>query len=242
MILENISLINVKSKIKIECDECHKEFERTLKIIKSSRKKRNSTKDFCTTCSYIISALKKPQCTKEYWNLVKKEVHGNNIKCSKKYKIAIRDRDNSGENNPMFNKKHKLESISNMVISHTGKKQSLKTIEKRKKTLEKIYNKRRKILNVNKSIRGYLNNIIHWYRRIYERDGFKCTKCPSTKKLDAHHVKPLNDIIKELTLNKVFKNNKEKYNYLITCSEIIDVNLENGITLCRNCHQNIHYN
>lgn len=241
MILEQA--INVKQSIRIECDNCHSEFKRTLKLVKSSRKKRKSEHDYCQACSYIVSAYKKPQCSKEYWeNEEVKNKHSEAIKNSEEYKNAIKNRDQFGIKNSMFGKKHKSESIAKMILKRTGKKQSIETIEKRRKSCKIIFNKRRKLFNVNKGIRGYLNREIHWYKRIYERDGFKCTKCNSTKKLDAHHIKPLDSIIKELTFNKTFINIEEKYNYLITCPEIIDSNLENGITLCRNCHKDVHYN
>jgi predicted restriction endonuclease len=55
-----------------------------------------------------------------------------------------------------------------------------------------------------------------WNRRIYRRDGNKCSMCGSQENLHAHHVKPV-------------KTNPE-----LKCS------IENGITLCKNCHMIAH--
>src|ERR1017187_687135 len=118
MILSNILNIPGNSKIELSCDKCNLKFERKLKDARNSRNAKNSDKDYCRTCSFIISASKKPQCSKEYWdNEVIKKNHGKNIKNSKKYQLGIENRgDNSGDNNPMFGKKHKPESISKMII------------------------------------------------------------------------------------------------------------------------------
>ncbi len=242
MIIDSLNKKGNES-IKVKCDNCPTEFERLFKNIKQSRKTRNSEFDYCRNCSSSLSINKKPQCTSKFWeNEEVKNKHSESIKNSEEYKNAIKNRDQFGSKNGMFGRKHKKSSIKTMVEKRTGKKQSTFTIEKRKNTIKERYAYKRNILNVNKAIRGYLNNTINWYKRIYERDGFKCTDCTSKKKLDAHHKKPLNDIIKELTHNKTFNNENEKYNYLITCPEITDVNLENGITLCRKCHQIVHYN
>jgi hypothetical protein len=240
-----IDILNKKGidSVKVKCDNCPNEFERLLKNILQSRKKRKSEFDYCRTCSSVLSISKKPQCNSLYWKKEDvKSKHSTSIKNSDKYKEAIKNRDQFGSKNGMFNRKHKKTSIELMIKKRTGKKQSTFTIEKRKNTIKERYAYKRNILNVNKAIRGYLNSTVNWYKRIYERDGFKCTNCTSKKKLDAHHKKPLNDIIKELTYNRVFSNENEKYNYLITCPEILDINLENGTTLCRKCHRDVHNN
>lgn len=57
-----------------------------------------------------------------------------------------------------------------------------------------------------------------WKRAVLERDNFTCQKCGATGAgLAAHH-------------NKSFKDNPE-----------LRIDLDNGITLCRNCHYEIHY-
>lgn len=58
-----------------------------------------------------------------------------------------------------------------------------------------------------------------WRRAVYQRDGFKCRVCGSAESntLRAHHIKPREDF-PELLLE-----------------------LTNGLTVCNNCHKEIHY-
>lgn len=51
-----------------------------------------------------------------------------------------------------------------------------------------------------------------WRMEVYTRDNFKCRKCGSKIKLNAHHIKPWKDYP------------EERYN------------IDNGITLCEKCH------
>lgn len=55
-----------------------------------------------------------------------------------------------------------------------------------------------------------------WAKAVKARDGMKCKKCGSRRKLHAHHVKP-----------------KAKFPSLA-------YNLSNGITLCQKCHIQQH--
>lgn len=52
-----------------------------------------------------------------------------------------------------------------------------------------------------------------WRMKVFERDGFTCQKCGSTKNLEAHH-----------------KKEQSKYPDLI-------YDIDNGITLCHECHK-----
>jgi hypothetical protein len=67
-------------------------------------------------------------------------------------------------------------------------------------------------------------------------------KCQDKNNLDAHHIKPISKIIKRLTNNIFFKDEVEKFNFIINHCDIIDNNLHNGITLCRSCHKKAHKN
>jgi intein-encoded DNA endonuclease-like protein len=57
-----------------------------------------------------------------------------------------------------------------------------------------------------------------WSTSVKERDGYKCRNCKSQKYIHAHHIIPYILCFKE---EKVF-------------------DLDNGITLCRQCHADIH--
>jgi hypothetical protein len=243
MLLENIEGLKVKESVKIQCDKCGNIFIRTIKILKNSRKIHDGI-DYCNKCSGIISAKKKPQCSRKFWeNNDRKTAHSSSIKNSTKYKSAINERDFTGLNNPMYGKTHSESTKSKMTKSRTGKKQSNITIRKRILKNREHYKNRDKY-SINKSIRTFLHKQLNWYYRVYKRDGFKCVKCNSTSNLDAHHIKPLSVIIKEIILEThvEFNSNFEKAEYLKTCEQIIDEDLKNGITLCRDCHKDIHYN
>lgn len=67
-----------------------------------------------------------------------------------------------------------------------------------------------------------------WRLNVYQRDSYTCVNCHQIgSKLEAHHVKSFADIINE---NKVDTMNKA-----LNCKELW--NIDNGITLCKNCHK-----
>ena len=55
-----------------------------------------------------------------------------------------------------------------------------------------------------------------WRTKVYKRDKYKCVKCGSTKKLEAHHLKSWN------------------------CNEEDRYNVSNGVTLCKTEHEEFH--
>lgn len=55
-----------------------------------------------------------------------------------------------------------------------------------------------------------------WRKEVLKRDEYKCTKCNNKKRLEAHHIKKFSKY-KELRFE-----------------------LDNGITLCKECHKEIH--
>lgn len=243
MILSDISSIKVINFIEVQCDKCPILFSRTLKNVRASRKRHNNL-DLCLECANKKAANGRIQNTKEFWNNEKiKERHSQILKNSQIFQDAIKSLDRKGISNPMFNKTHSKKTKDQMSLSQIGKKQSQQTIDNRKNTFaEKREEKLKKngYLNLNKEIRWHIHKTINWYKRIYDRDGYKCVKCGTPGKLDAHHIKSLNSLITELTINKIFETELDKYKFLIRCPEILDENLKNGITLCRKCHRKIH--
>lgn len=228
MVTQDISNLKVTNYVDVICDNCSNQFTRTLKHIKSSRPKWNG-RDICRKCSFILSAYKKPQCNKEYWsNPDIKTNHSLSIKSSDVYYESIRNRSNIfGEKNPMFGKKHTQETVKKMSAARTGKVGENATAWKGGKT------------SLTRLIKGFQNRN-GWYKMIYERDGFKCVYCGSKNKIEAHHKKPIKNIIDEYKTN--FENSEDLYNFLISLDIIIDPNLANGITLCRECHKKEHIN
>lgn len=64
--------------------------------------------------------------------------------------------------------------------------------------------------------RSRLSGYINWVKSILERDNYTCQKCGSNRELCAHHI------------NNYANFKKER------------LNLDNGITLCKDCHKEIH--
>jgi len=65
-----------------------------------------------------------------------------------------------------------------------------------------------------------------WRKRIFERDNYKCKICDTGGYLEVHHIIPLRNIIME--------NNIQDYDDAVQCKDLWNIN--NGITLCRPCH------
>jgi len=96
---------------------------------------------------------------------------------------------------------------------------------------ESNYNWKGGLLSVSKRIRS-LNKYTDWRKDIFKRDNFTCQCCGDKTggNLNAHHKKQLLDIIKEYHLNEMID--------VLRCEKLWDLN--NGITLCENCHRECH--
>lgn len=127
----------------------------------------------------------------------------------------------------MFGKKHKPETIKKMSISRTGKIGENATAWKGGK------------MSITRLVKGFQNRN-GWYKKVYKRDGFKCVKCGSKNKIEAHHKVPIRSIVNEYV--DKFDNNEDLYIFLISLDIIIDEHLNNGVTLCRYCHKEEHIN
>jgi len=173
-----------------------------------------------------------PQRTKEYWTPEKRKIHGEILKNSEAYKIGIKNRKQSGPLNGMFGRKHTIETRKKRSKVRTGKIGENATGWKGGKQ------------SLIKRVKAYIHRTLNWYKRVYARDGFRCTECGGKEKIDAHHIKSISTIVKELlaTCDIEFKNSDEKYLWLIKQPRIVDKYLKNGITLCRKCHKVKHKN
>ena len=90
---------------------------------------------------------------------------------------------------------------------------------------------------INHGIRNAcLSERIEWRDRVFKRDDYTCQLCHNrsgcghTVRLEAHHIKSVKDIIKEYNL----KTDDDARN----CEELWNIN--NGITLCHDCHWFVH--
>lgn len=228
MIKDDISKLKVITVISVECDSCGNIFNRTIRRVMSTRLKYEN-RDICRSCSAKLSISKKPQCSKDYWSSEEvKSKHSTAIKNSELYHSGIQNREDIfGEKNPMYGKSHSIETITKMSISRTGKLGENATAWKGGK------------LTITRMVKGfqYRNG---WYSKIYERDSYKCIKCKSNNKIEAHHITPVKYIVNQHKYK--FSDKIEFYEFLIRLDIIIDENLENGITLCRECHKMEHSN
>jgi hypothetical protein len=146
---------------------------------------------------------------------------------------------NSGEGNPMFDKKHTPEALDKMHIAQLGNTKSLG----RKPTLQmslklsnafkgdKCHFWKGGVTPLRAMIRVSLEYKL-WKRQIFERDNFTCNECNQRGGyLHAHHIKSFSQILED--------NNITTLEQAIECKELWDIN--NGITFCRKCHRKKHF-
>lgn len=225
MIDDDLENYRADDYVLCKCDDCGKRLSRLKKGVRLSRMK-NEGKDRCSSCS--AKAHPRPQCSKSYWeNPEIKKRHGASIRASRIYYEAISHRDMSGEKNGMTGKHHSVETVMKMSRSRKGKIGVNATAWKGGKT------------SLNKRVKSYITRS-GWYKGVFERDNWICQECGSKKILDGHHIKAFSVLIKEALKDTNFETDDEKYLYLISREEIVDVSFKNGITLCRVCHGKAH--
>ena len=207
------------------CDKCNCSRELLSITIKRSRIK-NGGKYICASCKAKMT--NKPQCSQSWWTEQRKESHGQAMRASEKYYAAIENRNTSGEKNSMYARKHTPSARQKMSESRKGKIGTNATAWKGGK------------LSLTRRVKGIIHTRYDWYRKVYQRDNYKCLECGSGKQIDAHHMKPVWKLIRELLINKHFETEDEKLEWLVNQPAIKDEHLQNGKTLCRTCHKKAH--
>lgn len=226
MYLHDLKNTKTTDIIDIQCDECNNIRRTSYQNAKQISK--HDGKHLCKSCKFKINL--RPQNRKEYWTDERKKELGIKIKGSDNYKNSIINRDTSGLNNGMYGKEHSITTKLKMTNSRIGKTGENATAWKGGKN------------SITRSVKQICHTRYNWYYRVYQRDGFCCTKCGSKHKLDAHHKNPMAKMIKELCKDKIFGTRHEQIEWLVSNPLIIDEKLENGITLCRECHKDEHKN
>ncbi len=73
---------------------------------------------------------------------------------------------------------------------------------------------------------------LEWRQSVFKRDDWTCQYCKKRGSyLNVHHKKPFKDVMAENSIKTLLQAK--------LCKELWDVN--NGITLCKNCHHSIHF-
>lgn len=88
-----------------------------------------------------------------------------------------------------------------------------------------------------------LTEFEEWRDKVYKRDNYTCQNCGKNKKLIAHHIKYMQEIIIDfLKLYSQFSLIEDKETLVrLSLSYEPFWNIDNGITLCESCHKIIHY-
>lgn len=90
-----------------------------------------------------------------------------------------------------------------------------------------------------KRARNYLYNYTNWRDEVFKRDKYTCYICGNVgKRLNAHHVYPFTELINDFLLEHD-GNEEELYEQLKSWDRLIDTSI--GITLCEECHHNLHW-
>lgn len=233
----------VKQKItkKVICPVCH----RTIKeyLIHNTYQANPIKYQRCYTCwnkerqnKKIEKANQKVILHTDKLNESRKKYPNAKILLTDEKRLALSKR--MKKSNPMFDLKTRKKARATIL-----KKIQNKEIIYKKGEKHHLYKGNR---NLNMEIRKELYSI--WIKPILERDNFKCTKCGETKALQVHHITPLRDIINQIlkkygidkSSTSIYKNNCKEMKEII--KEVISLHkLEDGITVCKECHEKLDY-
>ena len=163
----------------------------------------------------------------------------------------------SGKNNPMYGKKHSAETrqkikeraIGRQATEKTRKKMSLTREGKGRLPFSKDWKKNISISKKGKWIgennpnwKGGITSLIlrlrhnfkycQWRSDIFTRDDFTCQNCGDNKggNLEAHHKETFSSILQYYEITTLEE--------ALNCEGLWDIN--NGITLCKECHKKLH--
>lgn len=130
-------------------------------------------------------------------------------------------------------KKMSPEARVNMSIASSKRKHSPETLEKLRGSNSHLW--KGGVSSENYKLRHNVQMLLeyrNWRKDIYRRDGYTCQECGQVGgELNAHHITHFQMIV-------------DMYN-ITTAEEARDCeamwDLDNGITLCKNCHNGIHF-
>ena len=140
---------------------------------------------------------------------------------------------NKGKNNPRWGKFHSEEIKKKISKALKGKYPS----EESRKKMSEVHkgknnpNWKGGITPLGISIRTSLK-YREWKDFVFERDNYVCQYCGDSKggNLNSHHIKRFSFILEEYNIKTIEEAEQ--------CEKLWSIN--NGITLCKNCHIKIH--
>jgi len=163
---------------------------------------------------------------------------------SEGYKKNI-SKSHKGQITWMKGKHHTVESKEKLSKSHKGKSTWSKGItfpEEARKNMSEAH--KRKYGELSSNWKGGKTSLVYtirnsfkyrqWRDDIYTKDNFTCQECGDDKggNLEAHHIKTLSYILQKYEITNL----KEA----LECEELWNIN--NGITLCKDCHKFLYQN
>ena len=148
--------------------------------------------------------------------------------CSKQcYFLSMEGKEYTKERNDKISNSMKNKVFTENHIENLSKSAKLR----KQKYGEEAPNWQGGLTKLSTLIRG-LEQYNNWRLLIYKRDSFICQGCKNVGgELNAHHIKHFAIIVKE--------NNIKTLTEAIHCNELW--NLDNGVTLCKKCHNKIHH-
>lgn len=212
------------SPVSITCKNCNKVFHVTKSYYNKQIKRKQEIKFCSKICADTFAKKNMIKCIcvncGNHFLINKKNVSSNGNACSAKCRKEIRQ-------------KNLHEVLCNncgttIVLNHYRFIHSQTHFCNRKCRNEFLSKKKDTYSDVAHYLRTSLK-YSDWRKNVFCRDHYQCKKCGSKNNIHAHHKKPLYDIV-------------QKYNYsienILNSDEFNDI--ENGETLCSDCHQKEH--
>ena len=207
-----------KPKVNLICEHCNKEFTVDESYYRK-QSKRGQTPKYCSTECRIAEQRKNRElvkcknCGAEIW--ATKNKHNDHF-CTEKCRLE-----------------YATKETQTVICNNCGKKfKKNKYAYDRAKThycSQECYDEyRTNKKETYKELAHYLRtheSYDEWRAKVFKRDYYKCTKCGSKENLHAHHIIQLYDICEQYNMNA---------DEILNSEEFHDIN--NGITLCQNCH------
>lgn len=236
-------MIDIKRKrkerlgtINFNCDNCHKESNQVSSQFnisknhfcsKDCRIAYKRTSFYCENCNNLSIKSNRSYKIEKSHCCSKKCYKELRIKNKKKPYEIICTLCKKHFNSHYYNKKWKNHFCSRLCSDKYSRDMRYKDY-KRKTPLRKLIKLNCKYIN--------------WQKSIYLKDDFKCCECDRNYRLHAHHLKHFADIFKDFLelypLLNAEDNKEELLQLALNYEPFWDIN--NGQTLCEDCHQNKH--